>query len=290
MKLERLNLNHLFYFYIVAKEGSIKEASEKVHVTQPTISDQIKLLEEYLGCNLFERKHRGLFLTDHGKMALKYAESIFDLSSELTARLRNNLEYPKRTLDIGISHNLSNFLISDGLRPLFNQKEVRINVKEDSRIHLLAELEEGHLDMIFTDQKENLPFGLSYYGLGKNKTYVVAHKKYKGGRKGFPKSLNQIPYFSYTSDSSAKYEIDIFFAKHSLSPRTIGEADDIDLLQMVTEEGLAFTIVPEVAKNRFCLNKDVVALGEVKELQISVWGVIKKGYRGPGHKFLTQKL
>jgi LysR family transcriptional activator of nhaA len=82
----------------------------------------------------------------------------------------------------------------------------------------------------------------------------------------------------------------MFFAQNGLSPRIIGQAEDIDLYQLVTEQGLAFTIVPEVAKNRLCQNKDVIVLGELKELQSSVWAVLKKGERGLGYKLLKGRL
>ena len=70
----------------------------------------------------------------------------------------------------------------------------------------------------------------------------------------------------------------------------IGQADDMDLFELITKHALAFTIVPEVAKNRLCQNTDVIVLGELTELQTSVWGVIKKSYRGLGYLLLNQKL
>ena len=87
--MERLNFNHLFYFYIIAKEGSIKSASEKLFVSQPTISDQLKLLESYLGCQLFLRQNRGLTLTQEGELALEYAEKIFGISTEMNTLATN---------------------------------------------------------------------------------------------------------------------------------------------------------------------------------------------------------
>ena len=278
--MDRLNFNHLFYFYIVAKEGSIKVSAERLHVSQPTISDQIKLLEEFLDCKLFERKNRGLTLTKEGKLALKYADKVFDLSHELTFRLRNKIQLPKRSLDIGITHFMSHYFLYNTILPLFNQDEVSINIKENERHLLLADLQEGIIDMVFTDNKDAITNKMNAYRVGVNKTFAVAHKKFKKHSKNFPESLNKIPFFNYTSQSFLKYEIELFFTKNSLAPKVIGEADDIDLFEVVTEKGLAFTIVPEVAKNRLCLNKDIIILGELEELQTSVWGIIKDNYKG----------
>jgi LysR family transcriptional activator of nhaA len=288
--MDRLNFNHLYYFYIVSKEGSIKQAAEKLYVSQPTISDQIKLLEEHFQCALFERKNRALFLTKEGKLCLKYAEKIFDLSNEVTFRLRNKIELPKRSLDIGITHFMSHYFLYDTILPLFDQEEVSINIKENQRHLLLAELEEGNIDMVFTDTKEGVSNSMNSYRVGVNKTFAVAHKKFRKHKKDFPESLNSIPFFNYTNESFLKYEIELFFSKNGLAPRIIGEADDIDLFDMVTEKALAFTIVPEVAKNRICQNKDVIVLGELEELQTSVWGIIKNSYKGLGYKLLKNQL
>lgn len=288
--MERMNFNHLFYFYIVAKEGSIKASAEKLHVSQPTISDQIKLLEEFLKCKLFERKNRGLYLTKEGQLTLKYAEKIFDISTEMTFRIRNKIRLPKKSLDIGITHFMSHYFLYENILPLFNQTEISINIKEDERHLLLADLDEGNLDLVVTDNKDNISKSMSSYRIGINKTFAVAHRKYQKFVTNFPESLSKIPFFNYTKNSLLKYEIGLFFAKNGLSPKVIGEADDIDLFEMVTGKGLAFTIVPEVAKNRLCLNKDVIILGEVEELQTAVWGIIRNDYKGLGYKLLRHQL
>ena len=109
--MDRLNFSHFYYFYIVAKEGSIKTAAEKLFVSQPTISDQIKLLEDYFQCSLFERKHRQLELTKEGFLALEYADKVFQMSRELTSRLRNDVKLPKTSFDVGMSPYMGQFFL-----------------------------------------------------------------------------------------------------------------------------------------------------------------------------------
>jgi LysR family transcriptional activator of nhaA len=288
--MERLNFNHFFYFYIVAKEGSIKSAAEKLFVSQPTISDQIKLLEEYFDCTLFDRQHRQLSLTPEGELALDYAQRIFNLSKEVTRRLRHNIKIPKTSFDIGITPYMSQYFLYDFIMPLFEQQDYTLSFHQEPRHILLAELEEDNIDMVFTDEKESLPNWTEYYRVGVNRTFVVAHKKYNKFKKDFPQSLNEIPFFSYDNHSTLKHDIEMFFAQNAITPRVIGQAEDIDLYQLVTEKGLAFTIVPEVAKNRLCQNKDIIVLGEIKELQTSVYAVLKKGNRELGYKLIKGKL
>ncbi|MCR9203662.1 MAG: LysR substrate-binding domain-containing protein, partial [Halobacteriovoraceae bacterium] len=76
--------------------------------------------------------------------------------------------------------------------------------------------------------------------------------------------------------SILRYEIELFFSKHGLSPRTIGEGTDLHLFELVTEAGKGFTIVPEVALNQLQKNKNIVVLGEVEELQTSVYAITRK--------------
>ena len=271
-------------------EGSIKQAAEKLFVSQPTISDQIKLLEEYFDCKLFERSHRQLSLTEQGELALEYADKVFSISTELTRRLRHSIKIPKTSFDIGMTPFMSQYFLYDIVMPLFEQEKFTVNVHQDQRHLLLAELEEGNVDMVFTDDRDSLPSGLDTYRVGLNKTFVVGHKKYKKCMKNFPESLNQIPFFNYTGETKLKYEIELFFTQNNLTPKVVGHAEDIDLFQAITEKGLAFTVVPEVAKNRLCSSKNIITLGELEELQTSVWAVLKKGDRGMGYKLIKGKL
>lgn len=273
--MDRLNFNHFFYFYIVAKEGSIKAAAEKLHISQPTISDQLKLLEDYFRVRLFDRRNRGLFLTSEGELTLKYAERIFGQAAELTSRLRHGGEMPKRSLDIGITQHMSQYFIYDNILHLLEQADLAVKIHEGSRHYLLADLEAGKLDMVFTDDRESIPTSLVSERYGINKTFAVAHRKYQKLKEDFPRCLGEIPFFNYSSDSYLKFEIELFFQRNFITVKTIGEADDVDVLQLVTEKGLAFTVVPEVAMKRFRRNSNVIILGELSELETTVWKITK---------------
>ena len=131
---------------------------------------------------------------------------------------------------------------------------------------------------------------MTSYRVGMNKTFAIAHKKYKKLKLNYPDCLNEVPFFNYTNESFLRYEIELFFSKYGLTPKIIGEGDDMKLFQVIVDNGLGFVIVPEAAKNRLCLNKDICVLGELEELQTSVWGIVKKSYTGLGHQFLKGKL
>ena len=81
--VERLNYHHLFYFWMVAREGTVARASEKLRLAQPTLSGQIHALEVALDEKLFERAGRKLRLTEMGRLVFRYADEIFSLGREL---------------------------------------------------------------------------------------------------------------------------------------------------------------------------------------------------------------
>ena len=74
--MEWLNFHHLRYFWMVARKGGVRRAAEELHVSQPSISAQLHLLEESLGQKLFRRSGRNLVLTDAGQLVLNYADEI----------------------------------------------------------------------------------------------------------------------------------------------------------------------------------------------------------------------
>ncbi len=81
--MKRLNYNHLLYFRAVAKAGSVSSASRQLHLSQPTVSEQLQTFERAIGCKLFLRLGRKLQITPSGKVVLRYADRIFRLADDL---------------------------------------------------------------------------------------------------------------------------------------------------------------------------------------------------------------
>lgn len=287
--MEKLNLNHLWYFYITAKEGSVKAASEKLYISQPTISDQIRHLEEFFNCKLFERRNRALFLTPQGERALDYAHKIFNLSFELTRVLKNKIKLERENLVIGLTPFMSEFFSYDKVMPLFKDNQTRVDIIENDRHLLLAELEAENIDIIFGTTNDGLPTNIVSTRVGINRTYAVAHKKFKKYAKDFPNKLDEIPYFGHSETSLMKYEIELFFGKTGILPKVIGRGDNLELFTLMVEQGFAFCIVSEAGMERMTKNKDIVVLGELEELQTSVFAINKKSLPAFGQDFI-QKL
>ena len=83
-----LNDHHLLYFWVVAREGTIARACDQLHLTQPSISKQLRQLERSVGEKLFQRAGRNLVLTETGQMVFRYADEIFSLGRELSEALQ----------------------------------------------------------------------------------------------------------------------------------------------------------------------------------------------------------
>ena len=150
--MDWLNYHHLLYFWTVAKEGTISRACKKLYVAQPTISGQIKMLEESLGEKLFARAGRGLALTEVGRLVFRYADEIFSLGREMQDVLKGRPQGSPMKLVAGISDMLPKFIAYRVLQAALDMPEgVQIICHEDSPERLVGELAEHRLDVILSD-------------------------------------------------------------------------------------------------------------------------------------------
>jgi len=109
--MHTLNYHHLLYFWVTAREGSIAGAAGQLGLSQPTISAQIKSLEESLGHQLFERVGRGLRLSQTGRTAFRYADEIFGLGRELVETLEGRAPGSPLRLEVGVVDALPKLLV-----------------------------------------------------------------------------------------------------------------------------------------------------------------------------------
>lgn len=120
--MQRLNYQHLYYFWQVARVGSITKASEKLGLAQPTISGQIAIFENSIGTQLFKKSGRNIILTDKGKLVFNYAEDIFSLGQQLTHALTGQKTERTKRITIGVLKSIDELIISKIIAPLCNEK------------------------------------------------------------------------------------------------------------------------------------------------------------------------
>src|SRR3989304_9486656 len=101
--MDWLNYHHLLYFWTVVREGGVSKAAEKLRLSQPTISAQVKMLEDALGERLFQRKGRTLVLTDVCRVVDRYADEIFTVGHELLETLKGQPSSRAPQLTVGVA-------------------------------------------------------------------------------------------------------------------------------------------------------------------------------------------
>ncbi len=271
--MRHLNYSHLFYFQVIAKEGSIKKACKILHLTQPTLSDQLKSLEGYLGVKLFDRRNRRLILNDTGKVALSYANRIFSLGNEFQRIISQaKTEENRLPIEIGIVPYLSKAFTYDLFLPIFELNVFKVKLKEAELKHLIQELDLGNIDLVVSNSM--LPSnqkGLNSIKIGDSRFFAVGGTRLAFAVNNFPKSLDNLAFFHYTDESPHREIIDVFFEKNNIKPKIVGEADDINFLKIATGNNLCFSILPETSFKEYRKLRKLTLLGEIKELKSSIW-------------------
>ncbi|OYY55073.1 MAG: LysR family transcriptional regulator [Polynucleobacter sp. 17-46-58] len=235
------NYRHLYYFWVVAKEGSMSKAAERLNMAIQTISAQVHELEKSLGYLLFKPAGRGIALTESGFTALEIADQIFSLGEKLPELLRDAASSPKSKITIGISDGLSKLVTRRLLDPIFQKQDIQLVAHEGEFEDLLAELALHRLDIVLADRPAPNNKNLNVYSeelIRSSIAWYIPHQLIKQIQHGFPECLNHIPVLLPTSHSTVRLSIDQWFMKNRVSPNIIGEFEDSALLKTFAVSGL----------------------------------------------------
>ena len=248
MSGEWLNYHHLYYFWTVAREGSIARACEKLHLAQPTISGQIKALEQALGEKLFRRSGRGLVLTDVGRTTYAYASEIFALGHELVDALKGGSgERPVR-LAVGITDVFPKLIAYRVLEPVFGLSEpVKLVCHEGSAERLLSELAVHRLDLVLSDAPVETSVRVRAHShlLGECAVSIFgAQRLVSRYSKDFPRSLDGAPFLMPTTDTTLRRSLDEWFYSQEIRPQVVGEFEDSALLRVFGQLGAGLFAAP----------------------------------------------
>lgn len=246
--MEWLNYHHLLYFWTVAREGSLRAASEKLNVSQPSISAQLTDLEESLGERLFRRDGRSKSLTDVGQLVFGYADEIFALGREMTHAVRGRGGERVLRLQVGVADSFPKLLANQILQPVFKMKTtVHVICREGKLEDLLAQLITHRLDVVLADEPAsgNLKVRTFNQRLGTSELTICAVGTLaRRLRRGFPESLNDSPALLPASNSSAGRTIVKWFESVRVQPRVLAEFEDLALMKAVASDGKGFVALP----------------------------------------------
>lgn len=245
-----LNYHHLRYFHAVAREGSLRKAAEKLHVSQPSISAQLKLLENALGNSLFRRSGRTLALTDFGQLILGYTEEIFALGRELLTAAKRGPSGRALRLNAGIVDSFPKLLSLDILRPvLTHEPPVMLSCQEGKLDDLLGQLAAHRLDAVLADEPPPSTTKVKTFShpLGTSGITFCASPELAAQMLGrFPANLDAAPALLPTQNTALRRDLEKWFRENGIAPKVVAEFEDAAVSMIFAREGLGFTAVPSI--------------------------------------------
>jgi LysR family transcriptional activator of nhaA len=239
--VEWLNYHHLLYFWTVVREGSVSKAAEKLRLSQPTVSAQVRMLEQALDERLFVRKGRTQMLTDVGRTVYRYADEIFGVGRELIATLKGRPSGRSMPLTVGVADAVPKLIVYRLLRPAIAQPDaVRLVCREDNAEQLVAQLATYTLDVVIANAPAPgyLPIKVFNHLLGESDTSFFAPRPMAARlKRRFPASLTQAPMLMPTTNSPLRRALDEWFDAEGITPRIVGEFEDSALMQVFGQAG-----------------------------------------------------
>src|SRR6185369_9396638 len=245
--MDWLNYHHLLYFWVVAREGSIAKASRELRLAQPTISGQIRALEQSLGEKLFQRAGRGLVLTDFGRMVYQHANEIFSLGRELMETVKGRPTGRPVRLSVGVADVVPKRIAYRLHEPALRLSEpIRIICREDKPDPLLADLATHKLDIVIADSTIPTSVKVRAFNhlLGECGVSLLASPELaRAHRRRFPHSLDGAPVLLPSDESAMRRSLDQWFVARGVRPAVVGEFDDTALAEAFAQAGVGIVAV-----------------------------------------------
>lgn len=269
--MEWLNYHHLLYFWTVAREGSVRRASEKLHLAPATVSGQIKTLESQLGLQLFTRAGRGLVLSDEGRLVYEYADEIFSIGRDLMNALKGKPAGRPLRLVVGVSDELPKLIAYRLVRPALDLGEpIRLSCVEGRADRLVADLALHEIDLVLTDSplSSNLPVKAFNHLLGEcGISFFAAPKLARSLRQRFPKSLDGAPFLLPAGHTSLRPALENWFEEQGIEPDRYADFEDSALLKVFGQSGLGAFCAPQVIEKEICSQYGVRVIGRSDDLR-----------------------
>jgi LysR family transcriptional regulator, transcriptional activator of nhaA len=267
-----LNYNHLHYFHVVATEGSIARAATTLRVSQPTVSEQVRTLERYLGVRLFDREGGRLNLTEAGRLAYEHTTTMFRAGERLVQALGKGKSIP-RSLRVGISSAVSRTTTTDFLMPLFAIDSCIPSIRSGDSSDLVRALRGGEVDLVLLEgEPADTKMGLITALIDSTKLVAVA----PAGTK--PKAdWQDLGLLHYRAPSAFRWEVEAYLEKHALHPQIVGEADDPTFLLESAMRGGYLAIVPRSIVRDAVRAKRAEVIAEIDASHAGVHAVYEDG-------------
>lgn len=254
---------HLYYFWVVAKEGGMSRAASRLGMAVQTVSTQVRELERSLGHALLKPAGRGLVLTEAGRAAMQQAEQIFQLGGQLPEVVRDAVSSPGVRLAVGISDGLPKLVVRRLMRSILHEPNLRLLCHEDEFQDLLGNLAVHRLDLVLSDRPVPPNPNLKVYShqlAASALSWYAAPSLLAAARKDFPRSLASVPVLLPTSHVAVRVHLDLWFEQNSVRPKIAGEFEDSALLKTFGAGGMGVFAAPDM------VHEELVAQYHVKRI------------------------
>ncbi len=284
--MDWVNYHHLLYFRTVAREGSITRASKVLLLAQPTISGQIRALEETLGEKLFARQGRNLVLTEFGRVVYRYADEIFALGQEMSDVLKGRPTGRPARLTVGIADLLPKLVVYRILAPATELAEpVQLVCHEDKPEHLVSSLQMHGLDLALTDAPITPSGRVKVYNhlLGTSSVSVFGTPEMAARlRKKFPESLDTVPMLLPLENTLLRRALDHWMSQNDIRPKVVGEFQDSALQKTFGASGRGLFFAPTVVEKDVKNVYKVAVVGRIDEVQVRFYAVsVERRFKNP---------
>ena len=276
-RLEDLNFHHLLYFWTVGREGGVTAASERLNVTQPSVSMQLRKLERAVGGALFARSGRKLALTDLGREVFHYADEIFSAGAELVQFLDGRPGGRPLRLTVGVPDIMPKLITYRLLTPVFHLEEpMDVVCYESAFENLLADLAVNRFDVILSDAPISSRVKVRAFNhlLGECGITIFATaplaRRY---RPGFPQSLDGAPMLLPTPDTELRRSLDQWFDERSVAPRVVGQFYDSALLKEFGHAGIGLFPAPMAIEREVQQQYRVRVVGQIAEVREKFYAI-----------------
>lgn len=267
---QSFNYRHLYYFWVVAKEGGVSRAAERLDMAVQTISAQVRSLEQDLGTALLRTEGRNLVLTDAGRAAMHEADHIFALGEKLPHRVAEAASGRTLRLNLGISDGIAKVAVHRLLTPVLDEPHLRLLCHEGEFQPLLGELALHKLDAVLADRPAppNPALKTTSELLGASPIAWYAPPVWaEAALRQFPHSLAVVPVLLPTDHAAMRARIDGWLERERIRPRIAGEFEDSALLATFASTGMGVMPAPASLGEHLARTHGLVPVGTTEEVQ-----------------------
>jgi LysR family transcriptional regulator, transcriptional activator of nhaA len=280
-----LNHHHLFHFWTVVREGGVTRASEKLNVSQPTISGQLRELEEALGEKLLARSGRTVVLTDIGRTVYRYADEMLGLDRELLEAVKGRPTRPGK-LAVGVAMVVPKLVAYQMLEPALRLPEpIQLECIHERPQRLLAELAIFGLDVVLADAPAPPAVKVRAYShlLGECAVSVFGTERLAAAyRRGFPRSLDGAPFLLPSEDSALRLSLEEWFEKQKVRPGVVGTFEDSALLDAFGQAGAGLFAMPAAIETEARRQYRVRVVGRLESVRQRFYAItVERKLRNP---------